>query len=308
MTDRRRVLVAGSANIDLVTRVARCPKPGESLVGQQFTTVPGGKGANQAVAAARLQAATTFVGCVGRDAFGDILRRSLESAGVDIAHIKTHATEPTGTACIFVLENGDNAIVVTPAANHGLLPEDIERLRPVIAEHDVLLTQLEIPLDTVKALLRIGRELGVFSILDAGPVRDVPLELLTLADLVSPNETEAEALTGLPIESDSDAGRAAAYFHEAGVGRVVLKLGERGSMFSGGGQLLHMPAFTISAVDTVAAGDAFTAALAIAWDTMPLTDTLRFANAAGALAASKPGAQDAMPARAAVEQLLAERT
>jgi ribokinase len=306
-TPTKKILVVGSANIDLVTRVPRCPKPGESLVGRSFTTAPGGKGANQAVAAARLGAETTFVGCVGNDEFGAMLRRNLEREGVNVEHLKSHDREPTGTACIYVMDDGDNAIVVTPAANHGLLPADIDALRPVIAAHDVVLTQLEIPLETVEALLRASRAAGVFSILDAGPVRDTPIELLRLADLVSPNETETEAFTGVLIQSEDDALEAAGHFHHAGTETLVIKLGARGALFAMPKQHRHGQAFEVAAIDTVAAGDAFTAALAIVWGSCPPEEALRFANAAGALATTKTGAQDAMPTRAAVEAFLAER-
>jgi len=303
----KKILVVGSANVDLVTRVSRCPKPGESLVGTSFTTVPGGKGANQAVAAARLGAETTFVGCVGDDEFGAMLRGNLADEGVNVAHVKTHADEPTGTACIFVMDDGNNAIVVTPAANHGLTPTDIEVLRPVIATHDVVLTQLEIQLETVEALLQVSRDLGVFSILDAGPVRDTPIELLRLADLVSPNETEAEAFTGVAIHSHQDAAEAAKHFHNAGSDNVVLKLGAQGALHATPESQHHEPPFQVNAIDTVAAGDAFTAALAIMWNSSEPPEALRYANAAGALATTKSGAQDAMPTDAEVEQFLMER-
>ncbi len=308
MRTPKRILVVGSANVDLVTRVARCPKPGESLVGSSFTTVPGGKGANQAVAAARLGAQTTFVGCVGDDAFGAMLRSNLEREGINAEFVKTHAKDPTGTACIYVMDDGNNAIVVTPAANHGLSPEDVEKLRPVIEAHDVVLTQLEMRLETVEALLRASKAAGVFSILDAGPVRDTPIELLRLADLVSPNETEAEAFTGMPITSDEEAAAAAGRFHESGTETLVIKLGARGALFATPIEQHLAPAFAIDAIDTVAAGDAFTAALAIGWGEETPETVLRFANAAGALAATKAGAQDAMPTRESVETFLAERT
>ncbi len=306
MKTSKKILVVGSANIDLVTRVPRCPKPGESLVGTSFTTVPGGKGANQAVAAARLGAETTFIGCVGDDEFGAMLRANLEREGVNVDHVKVHPTESTGTACIYVMDDGNNAIVVTPAANHGLSPDDIEALHPVIAAHDVVLTQLEIPLETVKALLRVSRDAGVFSILDAGPVRDTPIELLQLADLVSPNETETEAFTGVSIQSERDAAEAAVHFHKSGTETLVIKLGARGALFSTVDVQHYEPAFVVDAIDTVAAGDAFTAALALVWGDDSPANALRFANAAGALATTKTGAQDAMPTRQAIEQFLME--
>lgn len=301
----RRLLIIGSANADLVTRVPRCPKPGESLVGSSFATLPGGKGANQAVAASRLGAVTRFAGCVGNDALGEMLRHSLTSAGVDIAHLKTHPAEPTGTAVILVEDSGQNAIVVTPAANYGILPGDLKSLEPVFRESDVVLLQLETPLETVDAALDMARFTGVMSILDAGPAQRVAPELIRKADIVSPNETETEAITGIAIRSHDDAANAATALQKMGAREVVLKLGSLGCFYAGPDRL-YVPAFDVDAVDTTAAGDAFTAALALNWNVMPKFDALRFANAAGALAATRPGAQPSMPALKEVEQFLKE--
>ncbi len=299
----REIVVVGSANIDLVTRVHRCPKPGESLIGRSFMTVTGGKGANQAVAAARLGAKTTFIGCVGHDAFGAMQRQGLADAGVDVTYLKTHPTEPTGTAVILVADEGQNAIVVTPAANSGLLPEDIIEIEPLIAGADAVLLQLEIPLITVEKTLDIARKHSVLSVLDAGPAQAVPAALLAKADLVSPNETEAEALTGIAVASLDDARRAAEQLRAAGAPEVVMKLGARGALYLGDEEI-YATAFKVEVVDTTAAGDAFTAALALAWNALPKRPALRFANAAGALAATVPGAQPSMPHRDAVQRLL----
>lgn len=300
------VLIVGSANVDLVTRVPRCPKPGESLIGRSFATVPGGKGANQAVAAARLGARAHFAGCVGRDPFGDLLVGTLSAAGVDISHLKRHPTEPTGTAVILVAEEGQNSIVVTPASNFGLTPGDMEALRPMFGALDALLVQLEIPMETVGAALRLAHDARVMSILDAGPAQAVPEEILRKADIVSPNETEAEAITGVAINSLETARQAATTLREMGAKEVVLKLGSQGAFYLGE-EWLHVPAFEVQAVDTTAAGDAFTAALAVAWRRMPHFSAIRFANAAGALATTVAGAQPSMPSRAAVDAFLQNR-
>ena len=299
----RKILVIGSANADLVTRVPRCPKPGESLVGHSFQTLPGGKGANQAVAAARLGAFTRFAGCVGNDALGEMLRGSLSGAGVNLDLLKTHATDATGTAVIFVEDSGQNAIVVTPSANYGITPKDIEALEPVMRECDAVLLQLEIPLETVDAALTLAKQLGVVSILDAGPAQAVSPELLAKAAIVSPNETEAEAITGIAIDTLDDADRAAEKLRAMGAREVVLKLGAYGSLYLGETRV-HVPAFSIQPVDTTAAGDAFTAALAVQWGCVPIDEALRFANATGALAATVAGAQPSMPTRAAVDAFL----
>lgn len=302
-----KILVVGSANIDLVTRVPRSPKPGESLIGRSFATVTGGKGANQALAAARLGGRVTFVGCVGRDPFGDLQRQTLSAAGVDVSYVKTHPTEPTGTAVILVADEGQNSIVVTPAANYGLTPEDVLALESLFQDADALLLQLEIPLETVETALDLARRSGALAILDAGPAQRVPQALIAKADLVSPNETEAEALTGVKVDSLNTARAAARRLLDAGTPHVVIKLGEKGSLYLGEGEC-YAPPFPVTAVDTTAAGDAFTAALAVAWKRFPRAEAMRFANAAGALAATVAGAQPSMPKRAAVEAFLREQS
>lgn len=303
-----KLVVVGSANIDLVTRVPRCPKAGESLLGSAFTVVPGGKGANQAVAAARLNAETAFVGCVGLDDFGARLSASLEKAGVAIDYLIRHDTEPTGAAVIFVADDGSNAIAVTPGANRALTPQDIERARPLLQEADALLVQLEVSLDATEAALRIARELGVLSVLDAGPAQSLPPEIARLADIVSPNETEAEAITDIAVDSIEGAEEAARAIQAMGARKVVMKLGELGSIYVGGNGVEHASAFRVNPIDTVGAGDAFTAALAYAWNPEDVASSLRFANAAGAIATTRRGAQDAMPTRSEIDTLLKEQS
>ncbi|MBI4558552.1 MAG: ribokinase [Candidatus Hydrogenedentes bacterium] len=298
-----KILVVGAANIDLVTRVARCPKPGETLMGAGFQTFPGGKGANQAVAAARLGAETYFAGCVGQDVFGEYLSENLANAGLHLTYLRKHSSQPTGTAVILVADNGENTIVVTPAANHGITPADVEALKPLFPGLDAVLLQLEIRLDTVEATLDLARSSSVLSMLDAGPAQRVPDSLLQKADVVSPNETEAEAITGVDVDSVDAAKRAAGKLHELGAREVVLKLGARGALYSGQ-DTIHSPAFKVEAVDTTAAGDAFTAALALVWKQMDRAHALRFANAAGALATTVMGAQPSMPTRSAVDAFL----
>ena len=298
-----KIVVVGSANIDLVTRVPRSPKPGESLIGRSFMTVTGGKGANQAVAGARLGAHVSFAGCVGDDAFGGQQRQCLADDGIDLRYLKTHPTEPTGTAIILVADEGQNSIVVTPAANYGILPGDIAGMAALFEAADAVLLQLEIPLETVGAALELARRCGTLSILDAGPAQPLSPDLMAKADIVSPNETEAEALTGIRVDSLEDADRAAEKLLEMGVRHAVMKLGAHGSLYLGENRV-YVPAFMVTPVDTTAAGDAFTAALAVAWKDRPIREALRFANAAGALAATVAGAQPSMPNRMAVEAFL----
>jgi len=301
-----RILVVGSANIDLVTNVPRSPKPGESLIGSGFKTVPGGKGANQAVAAARLGAKTWFAGCVGNDGFGDIQRSTLSNDGIDLTFLKTHPTEPTGTAVILVADNGQNSIVVVPSANYGYTPGDAAALGAIMGEVDAVLMQLEIPLATVEAVLELALEKGVTSILDAGPAQRVPESILRTAAVVSPNETEAEAITGIAVSCVDDAARVAARLHEMGAREVVLKLGANGAFYSGIEQF-HVPAFPVKPVDTTAAGDAFTAALGRVWKCLPPRKAVLFANAVGALATTVAGAQPSMPTVEAVRAFMKER-
>lgn len=291
----RNILVIGSANIDLVTRVPHCPRPGESLIGSSFATITGGKGANQAVAAARLGAKVAFAGCVGNDAFAQMQRASLSAEGIDLTHLKTHPDAPTGTAIITVADDGQNSIVVTPGANYGIIPDDIAVLEPAMRAADVVLLQLEIPMESVAAALRLARACGTLSILDAGPATTVAPELLALADIVSPNETEAEALTGINV-AHAGAQAAAEHLRGLGVPHVVMKLGAQGSLYVAEDAQIAAPPFAVQAVDTTAAGDAFTAALALRWGTAPAAEVLRFANATGALATTRHGAQPSMPA------------
>ncbi len=302
-----RLVVVGSANIDLVTRVPHIPRPGESVIGRSFATVTGGKGANQAVAAGRLGAAVHFAGCVGDDAFGEQQRESLRAANVHVDYLHVDSAEPTGTAVILVSDEGQNSIVVTPAANFRLTPGHIEALEPVFRQADVVLLQLEIPLECVEAALELSRRCDALSILDAGPAQRVPEALVGKADIVSPNETEAEAMTGVAVASVDDARAAARCLLGMGARHAVMKLGAKGSLYVGEEEV-YEPAFSVTAVDTTAAGDAFTAALGVIWNQTGRREALRFANAAGALAATVAGAQPSMPSRAAVDAFLAQHS
>jgi ribokinase len=302
-----RLLVLGSANIDLVARVSRIPRPGETLMGQSFATICGGKGANQAVAAARLGAAVSFLGCVGSDAFGALQRSSLAAEGIDLTRLKTVDGTPTGTAIIEVSDAGENSIVVVPGANFRLAPEDVWACRSVFESVDAVLMQLEVPIPVVEAALDLARETGTLSILDIGSDQPISPEVLGKACIVSPNTSEAERLTGRRVDTPEAIQAAAETLRAYGAEHVVMKLGERGSHYFGSGGDVFVPAFSVEAVDTTAAGDAFTAALGVAWDPADMHATLRFANATGALAATRAGAQPSLPARSEVEALLRAR-
>lgn len=299
----RKILVVGSANIDLIARAPMCPRPGESLVGSSFMMAPGGKGANQAVACARLGADTTFVGSVGDDHFGEHLVETLVEAGVHTPHVKIQAGSPTGTALIIVADDGENSIVVTPAANSLLTTTDLEQAFSQRGPFDAVLVQLEIPLDVVEATLRLGREQGAVTMLDAGPARPITSEILRWADVVSPNALEAEAITGVKVVDAESGVRASEALHEMGAERVVLKCGGEGAIYWDEAQAFSVPPYPVTPVDTVGAGDAFTASLAYHWDEENPREAVSKANAAGALATTVAGAQPAMPSGDAVMNL-----
>lgn len=304
------VVVAGSANFDLVVKAERLPKQGESLLASNLKFFSGGKGANQAVAVRRQGATTTFLGAVGQDMIGDFLLRGMEAGGVSTQWVKRSSERTTGCAWISLYPNGNNSIVVDPGANHALEPADIERAAKVIAQADALLTVLEIPIQVVETALRVAREAGKLTVLDAGPPRGCPPEILRLADIVSPNETELEALTGERVHGRASAGEAARNLIERGAKTVVVKLGSDGAMLLRQGEKTarHFPAYPVKAVDPTAAGDAFTATLTVEIARgAPIEDAIAFANAAGALAVTRLGAQPSLPTRQETEAFLAER-
>jgi ribokinase len=301
-----RILVVGSINMDLVARVPRLPAPGETVSGRELQSIPGGKGANQAVAAARLGARTQMCGRLGDDPFGTTLRAALDDAGVDASAVLTTPGTSSGVAWIGVDAAGRNAITVIPGANGLVTVADVASWTPLLQTADVVLLQLEIPLATAAEVVRVAQLLGICVILDVAPVPEEPLpEVLWRADIVSPNQAEAAALTGVRVDSVDAARVAAQKLRERGARCVVLKLGELGALVDDGTTATHVPSFPITPVDTTAAGDAFTAALGVAWaEGQSLLEAARFACAAGACACLQFGAQPALPTRAAVEARL----
>ncbi len=302
-----QVVVVGSTNFDMVVKSERLPKEGESLLVSNLKFFPGGKGANQAVAVARMGARTSLVGAVGADIIGDFLLQGLAAEGIDTAYVRRDPGRATGSAFIMLFPNGNNCIAVDPAANFNLTPADIERAKDVIERADALSTVLEIPLEAVEAALRLARKAGKLTVLDAGPPRYCPLEILTLADIVSPNETELAELTGEEVRGRVSAREAAEKLLSWGVKTVVLKLGSDGSMLVTAKKSKHFPACKVDAIDPTAAGDAFTGALTVELASgNDLEHAIRFANYAGALAASRLGAQPSLPTRSEVEALAAQ--
>lgn len=303
------IIIFGSINMDLVVRAPHLPVPGETLIGTSFFTAPGGKGANQAVASARLGAPTYMVGRVGGDVFGGTLRDGLAADGVDITAVQVDQDQPSGVALISVDDRGENTIVVVPGANGAVGPDDLARLEAVLDTAHVLLLQLEVPLEAVIAAARMARQRGVTVILDPAPARELPSEIYSLVDIVTPNETEAAILVGEPLHDQAAIERAAQIFHERGVRTVIIKLGERGAYWSNGQTAHTLPTFKVRAVDSVAAGDAFNGGLATALhEQRSLEEALQWALAAGALSVTKAGAQPSLPSRAEVETLVARNS
>ena len=302
------VVVVGSTNFDLVVKAERLPREGESMMVKDLQFFPGGKGANQAVAVARMGAKAAFLSCVGQDIIGDSLICDLESSGIDTAWVKRTPQRSTGCAFIMLFPSGNNCIMVDPAANLELTPADVERAREVIERADAVVSVLEIPLEVVEAAFRVARKAGTLTVLDAGPPRHCPSEILRLADIVSPNETELAQLTGTEVSGRVSAREAAKELLAQGVGTVVLKLGSDGSMLVTPQGAEHFPAYKINAVDPTASGDAFTAAFTVEYAAgTKIEDAIRFANGAGALAATKLGAQSSLPTRQEVEAFVARQ-
>lgn len=291
-----KVVVVGSINMDLVAVAPRFPAPGETISGERFVTVPGGKGANQAVAASRLGASVSMVGKVGRDGFGDQLLAVLQQEGVDTRHVG-RADGASGVALITV-SGGENSIVVVPGANHALLPADIAAAEAELASADVILTQLEIPLATVAALLDIAARHRVPVILNPAPAQPLPAELLAQCALITPNEHELATVLGRPGEGMDS-------LLPLLPGKVVMTHGKNGAWHvRADGSLYHQPGYVVQAVDSTGAGDTFNGALA-AFLPQGLEVAMRHAAAAGALAVTRLGAQAGMPQRSELRAFMA---
>jgi ribokinase len=294
--------------MDLVARVERAPAPGENVRGWDLRTIPGGKGANQAVACARLGADTYFRGRVGDDEFGPRLVRSLSEAGVRTDTVTVTDGCASGVAMILVDARGQNSIIVTPGANGRLTPEDVTAVRKLFEWADAVILQLEIPPETVARIIHLAAETGTRTVVDAGPPRKSADASLFQCTILTPNETEAAALLGCAPGS-----RTAEAMAEELLGRgpkaVVIKAGAGGAVVADAGRIVRVPAFPITPVDTTAAGDAFTAALAIEFiQDVDLLEAARVANAAGALACLRLGAQPSMPTAAEVDEFLAKHS
>ncbi len=304
----RPVIVVGSLNMDFVVQVDRLPRPGETLPGQEFRTIPGGKGANQACAVGRLGGRCRMVGRVGKDAFGRQLKAGLRASGVGVQGVRETAGEPTGVALIVVESGGQNVIVIAAGANGRLAPPDLRAMDG--ARQGILLLQLETPLRTVAAAAARGRRQGLTTILDPAPARPLPPSLLRHIDILTPNESEARALLRRPSGEVSvhQAASVAAAIRRLGPRTVILKLGAKGAWVQDGAGGRHVPGFDVKAVDTTAAGDTFNGALAVALaEGRPLGQAVHFANAAAARSVTRVGAQASIPTRRDVDAFLVGR-
>ncbi len=301
------ILVFGSISMDLTTYVPRFPEVGETLFGHSFITVPGGKGSNQAVAAARLGVPTFMVGRVGDDSFGEEVRQVVAEQGVNLEGMLVDPVHSTGLAVISVDDQADNIITVISGANMALDGSDVERSLPMMDQSQLLMLQLEVPLESCIAAASAAQERGLRVILDPAPARGLPDEFLEMVDVLTPNELETEAQVGFRPRTAEEGIRAAEMLRERGVKAAIVKLGVGGVCFASPNGTGYVPSFKVDSVDSVAAGDAFNGGLAAALsEGLSLPEAVRWGAAAGAIATTRPGAMPSMPYRGELLKLLAE--
>lgn len=301
--EKKRILVIGSSNTDMTVRSATLPKPGETVLGGDFRMGPGGKGANQAVAARLLGGDVTFVCKLGRDMFGEGASKHYESCGLDTSKI-LWSDKPSGVALITVDSKAENSIVVASGANADVTVSDIDSVADIIKSSGILLLQLEIPMDAVVRAAEIAFEAGVQVVLNPAPATSLPAELLKCVSILIPNETEASAISGIDINNLETASAAAERLKGMGVREVIITMGSRGSMVCDG-ECTFVPAVKVNAVDTTAAGDTFCGGVCVALsEGKALSEAVKFATAASSIAVQRPGAQDSVPSRCEVDKLL----
>jgi ribokinase len=304
----KRILVIGSANVDYILKIPRFHHAGETITGEDLIMAFGGKGANQAIAAKRLGGEVTFLTAVGEDANGKAYRKYLVQSGFKPKFLLTERSNPTGMALIEIIPGGENRIIVSPGANRALLPLHLEKMARGWGGVRVLVAQLETPLETVKAGLEMAQKNGILTILNPAPARSLPTQILSKVDFLVPNETEVQEITGREIKREEDLATVASMLLRQGVKNVVLTLGEKGVFFKNRNEEIRVEAFRVKAVDTTAAGDAFVGTLA--WglaEGKNIEDVLICANAAGALAATRLGAQPSLPTISVLRKFLRER-
>lgn len=296
------IVVVGSLNMDLVVSTEKIPRPGETVMGRGFKQVPGGKGGNQAAAAAKLGGSVRMIGCVGEDDMGRFLKMSLRGDGVDVAAVCEKTGAATGIAAIAVEDSGNNSITVAPGANYVLAAEDIENNRELIAEGAILLVQLETRIEVVETALRLAKEAGKITILNPAPAAELSTEILRHADILTPNETELEVLSGCPVDTEENIRAAGKKLISAGAGELIVTLGGSGCMHITGNGAKTYPAYKVKAVDTTAAGDSFNGALAVCLDRGESVEAaVAFAMKVGAMTVTKEGAQTSLPTLTEIE-------
>jgi ribokinase len=300
-----RIVVVGSSNTDMILKMDRIPRPGETILGGEFITAAGGKGANQAVAAARAGGDVTFVGRVGRDMFGERALAGLAAEGINVDHVQ-YDDSPSGVALIFVGGDGENSIGVAGGANGKLETGDVSNAKGAFSAADVVIMQLESPLDAIQAAAELANQCGATVVLNPAPAQPLPDKLLKQISILTPNETEAELLTGIQVLDDASCARAAEILRSKGVRTVIITLGSRGAFVASDDGQRVVSGFTVKPVDTTAAGDTFNGALAVALaEGGDLAVALRFANAAAAISVTRMGAQPSAPSRQEIDDLLA---
>ncbi|RYJ16073.1 ribokinase [Rahnella variigena] len=303
-----KLVVLGSINADHILNINHFPQPGETVIGKQYTIAFGGKGANQAVAAGRSGADISFIACVGDDDIGERVRKQLASDHIDTQPIEAIEDTTTGVALIFVNAEGENVIGIDAGANKAVTPEYLDRYKQQVIGASALLMQLESPLETVIAAAKIAKDNGTQVILNPAPACELPDELLARVDMITPNETEAEKLTGIKVDNNEDAARAAKALHDKGIATVIITLGSKGVWLSQNGEGKLVAGFRVKAVDTIAAGDTFNGALVTALlEGKPMDSAVRFAHAAAAIAVTRPGAQPSVPWRKEIDDFLAQQ-
>ena len=301
-TSRRQILVVGSSNTDMVIKAAHLPRPGETILGGTFFINPGGKGANQAVAIARLGGPVTFICKTGSDIFGHQSQQLFEEEGINTSYVFSDSGNPSGVALITVDEKAENCIVVASGANANLLPSDLEKAEEAIERADLVLMQLEVPMETVCFVADIAWQKGKKVILNPAPAHPLPVDLLRHLYLITPNETEAEMITGVEITDESSAGEAARALSGMGVQHVIITLGSKGALIYSNGKAEMVPTLKVEAVDTTAAGDVFNGALTVALsEGRSLKEAARFACKASAISVTRVGAQSSAPYRNEVD-------
>ena len=298
------IVVIGSLNMDLVVKTERMPAPGETVRGQGFQTIPGGKGANQAAAIALMGGTVAMVGRVGADAFGPRLIENLAGKGVNIAHLVQTSEAATGIAMILVDASGQNSIVIAAGANGQVYPQDIDACDSLLRQSDYLVLQFEIPLEAVAYAIEKATRYGLKVILNPAPAMGFPRELLKQVHYLVPNESEAQLLTGLPVADAPSAERAARLLKSRGANTVIVTLGDKGALAVSDAETMYVPPPKVKAVDTTAAGDAFIGGLVVGLSQgLALKEALRYANCAGAIAVTRFGAQTSLPSAAEVQAL-----